>query len=370
MQENEIKVLLQKYQAGQCTETEAAFLENWFAQWNKELPIDLSPDQLAAELQAISGNIPLFRKTTVRPLWLRIAAAASVLVFLSVGLYFFLHRQTARQTAQNQAQDIGPGSNKLILTLGNGKKIDLTTAKNGQIAVQGQTAIRKVSNGQVVYTASAAALPDVQYNTVSAPAGATGALTLADGTKVWLNAASSITFPTIFTGKKRAVKITGEVIIKPAHDPGMPFYASVRNQVTRDIGTEFDINAYDDEPVIKTTLIEGSIQVNAANHSIVLKPGQQSLVSAGKFQVEEGNVSYATAWRDGYIRCGGEDIHAIMRKLARWYNVDVIYEGKISSDGFYGTISRYKNISQALHLLSYSNQVHFKVEGRRVTVTP
>jgi transmembrane sensor len=364
------KALLNKYKGGTATDKEKALVEKWLFSYNNE-PIELSDEKIDQISQEVWSKLPQPAVTTIRrlPVWTKIVAAASVIIALSAALYFIQFNKPTQQIAQNKVQDIGPGSNKLVLTLGNGKKIDLTTAKNGQVAMQGQTAIRKVSNGQVVYAALTADNRQIQYNTVSAPRGGTGVITLSDGTKVWLNAESSITFPTAFKGDRRMVSITGDVIIKPILNAKMPFYTSVRNQTIKDIGTEFDIDAYDNEPVIKTTLIEGSVSIAANGKIVMLKPGQQSVLNDNELAVGPGNIRDATAWRDGELRCDGENIQIIMRMIERWYNVDVVYEGKISADGYYGTISRYKNISQALHMLSYSNQVHFKIEGRRVTVT-
>ncbi len=248
------------------------------------------------------------------------------------------------------------------------KKIDLTAAKNGILALQGQVAINKTQNGQVVYSTANQQNNEIVYNTITTPRGGQYYLVLADGSKVWLNSASSITFPTSFKGDKRLVSFTGNVIFKPVHNAKMPFYASVRGQQTKDIATEFEINAYDDEPVIKTTLLEGSIQVTAKGKSVMLKPGQQSTLQSNNLSVEAGDVKEAFAWRDGLLRCDNDDIQTIMRKISRWYDVDVVYQGKVTNERYLIIISRYKNISQALNMLEYSNTVHFKIEGRRVTV--
>ncbi|EHQ29467.1 FecR family protein [Mucilaginibacter paludis] len=362
------KELLTRYKDGTATDEEKATVEKLLFSYNDD-PLDLSEERYDKIIEEVWDELPKPATTFHRfPAWTKVAAAASVIIGLSAALYFIKLKPT-QQMAQNQVHDIGPGSNKLILTLGNGKKIDLTAAKNGQIAKQGQAAIRKVSNGKVIYAALATGNEEIQFNTVSAPTGGTGAITLSDGTEVWLNAASSITFPTVFKGNCRSVSTTGDVIIKPRRNAKMPFYTTSRGQTTEDFGTEFEINAYDNEPVVKTTLIEGSVSIAANGKKVMLKPGQQSILSGNQLKVEPGNIRNATAWRDGELRCDGENIQTIMRMIERWYDVDVVYEGKISTDGYYGTISRYKNISQALRMLSYSNQVHFKVEGRRITVT-
>jgi len=371
MQQKDIKAILEKVQSGNHTPEDEAIAKYWLHQLKLNEQVDLTESDLDQISQEVWSKLPQPAITPIRrlPVWAKMAAAASIVLALSAGLYLIKFKKSSQQIAQNKVQDIGPGSNKLFLTLSNGKKIDLNSAKIGQVAVQGKAAISKVSNGQIAYTAINNNTQELQYNTVSAPRGGTGAITLSDGTKVWLNAESSITFPTTFKGGRRIVSITGDVIIKPVLNAKIPFYTHVKNQVIKDIGTEFDINAYDNEPVIRTTLIEGSVSIVANGKAVTLKPGQQSILNGDEIKVESANIRDATAWRDGELRCDGENIQTIMRMIERWYNVEVIYQGEISADGYYGTISRYKNISQALHMLSYSNQVHFKVEGRRVTVT-
>lgn len=363
------KELLNKYKDGTCTDEEKALVERLLFSYNED-PLELSEERYDEITNEIWQKLPQPSVTPIRrlPSWTKVAVAASVVMALSAGLYLIRSKKPAAQQQPQVANDIAPGGNKLILTLGNGKKIDLTDAKNGQVALQGQTAITKVSNGQIVYAGSSIENSVIQYNTVSAPRGGQGMISLPDGTKVWLNSSSSVTFPTVFKGSKRIVSFTGNVIFKPVHNEKMPFYASVRGQLTKDIGTEFDINAYDDEPVIKTTLLEGYVQVAAKGRSVNLKPGQQSTLKGNSLKVEDGDIKEAFAWRDGMLRCDNEDIQTVMRKISRWYDVEVVYQGKPTDERYLIIISRYKNITQALHMLEYSNTVHFKIEGRRITV--
>lgn len=362
------KALLYKYKDGTASDAEKALVEKWLFKLN-EGPAEFSDEHIDQISREVWAKLPQPDLTGIRRLsaFSRIAAAASIVLAVGAGLYFLRSTTPATQKPQ-LANDVAPGGNKLILTLGNGKKIDLTAAKNGQVALQGRTVIQKVSSGQIVYAQPTGDNRQVTYNTVTAPRGGQGAITLSDGTKVWLNSASSITFPTAFTGHKRLVSFTGDVIFKPVHNARMPFYASVRGQLTKDIGTEFDINAYDDEPAIKTTLLEGRVQVSGNGGAVNLQPGQQATLLNHKLSVEDGDTAEAFAWRDGLLRCDKEDIRTVMRKISRWYNVDVVYQGRTTGERYLIIISRYKNVSQVLHMLEYSNTVHFKIEGRRVTV--
>ena len=305
-------------------------------------------------------------------LWPRIAAAASILLGLSAGGYFVLQQPGAKQLAHHQQQVIVPGSNKAILTLSGGRQIFLTGAKNGQIAKQGRTVIQKTADGQLVYQAPATADDHtaMTYNTMATPRGGQHWVTLADGSKVLLNAASSLTYPTAFKGNERKVTLTGEAYFEVAHHAAQPFRVSVGGQTIEDIGTHFNINAYGDEPAIKTTLIEGSVRITNDGRDVILKPGQQALLVNNVLTVSEANTEEAIAWKNGYFRFNNEKIGSIMRKLSRWYDVDIAYEGNLSADGLNGTISRDKNISQVLEMLALTKEVHFKVAGRKVTVSP
>jgi len=326
-----------------------------------------------SEKHAILDNIYLLSGTQKHPvyktnkrsfLWLRFAAAASVLIIFSLGLYYTINKKNPNKITQNIKNDIAPGGNRAILTLSSGQQIVLTAAKNGKLAQQGNIVINKIGNGLIayngLYSRAAGGNTRIEYNTVSVPRGGTYALTLADGSKVWLNAQSSITFPTAFNGKERIVRITGEALFEVAHNAEHPFKVQTGKQTIEDIGTTFDVNAYTDEAATQTTLIEGKVKVN----DMFLEPGQQSDGS----HIKTVNTDVITAWKTGNFHFDGEPIQAVMRQLARWYDIDVSYQGEPTKDLFYADISRNCNISAVLKLLESTNGVHFNVEGRRVTV--
>jgi len=363
--------LVLRYLRKETNETESREIEDWLAEnpENRTFMERLQSEQgLAEELQFFDDNgkgeawASIQRNTRQRrSSWPRIAAAASILICLSLGGYFLLHKHPAQQVAQNKIYDIAPGGNKAILTLFNGQKVSLTDAKNGNIAQQSGTQIKKAQNGQVVYLATnGGKATEVTYNTISTPRGGKWQLTLSDGSRVWLNAASSITFPTAFTGKNRIVKLSGEALFEVVHNAKAPFKVQTEKQMIEDVGTTFDVNAYSDELVTETTLIEGKVKVN----NMFLEPGQQS----DGIHVKTVDPQKYTAWASDDFYFENDNIQTIMRQLSRWYNIQVSYEGNITTNIFTAQISRAKNISAVLHILENTKGVHFKIEGRRLTV--
>jgi ferric-dicitrate binding protein FerR (iron transport regulator) len=383
MDEQRIRLQWQRYLDGETTKEEAEELLRElalpFRQELAEQLLEASFDKQSVEqelsgekqqqmLSAIFGH----KEKNVRRLYVRIAAAASVLIALSVGGYFILHRQQPKeQVAVILKNDIAPGSNKAVLTLANGKKIVVTGAANGTLATQAGMVVNKTAAGRISYEAGnkAAANGEVLMNTLSTQMGGETSLTLADGTEVKLDAGSSITYPVAFNGKERRVTVTGQVWFKVRHKAEQPFFVNAVDQTTRDIGTEFNISAYPGEPV-KTTLIEGSIEVSSKFHTqpYRLMPGQQAITAANRLSVGEDDADEAAAWVTGSFKFNNENIHTIMEKIKRWYDIDIAYEPGVTDEGITGFSSRYKNISKVLYSLSYGGKVHFKIEGRRVTV--
>lgn len=354
------RVLLEKYKSGLCSEEERILLENWFYHLEADKQVDLSEEDLIWLKDEMWGTI--IRKTPAKKLvtfWPRITAAASILIACSIGGYFIVHRvqQPAQQLVQN---DIAPGHSQATLTLANGQRIVLTRGLKGKLAVQNSTVISATQNA-ITYDADRSE-DKFSYNTLTTARGEQSPypLILSDGTKVWLNSASSITFPTAFNGNVRIVKVTGEALFEVKHNAGQPFKVQTAKQTIEDIGTIFDVNAYSDEPVTRTTLIEGKVKVN----NLTLIPGQQT---DGK-NIKTVNTEIFTAWKDGNFHFEGDNIQSVMRQLSRWYNIDVTYRGSITDEVFFGDISRNRNISAALKLLQNTKGVSFKIEGRRVTI--
>jgi len=319
------------------------------------------------EIFAGISDVP---QTAVRRLtsWPRIAASAAIILLTGAGLFYYKNRPVANQQSSLVKQDIKPGGNKAYLTLANGKKIALIEAQNGALAKQGTITINKTLDGQVVYTAAATAAQNselVTYNAIETPRGGQYRLTLADGTKVWLNAASSIKYPVAFAGNERKVEITGNVYFEVEHNAAKPFRVVCNGQIVEDLGTHFNINAYSDENAVKTTLLEGSVKVSSAGEAKILKPGEQAQLVRGNILVAQVNVDEVVAWKNGLFDFKDADIETVMRQLSRWYDVDIEYRGKISEALFTGKLYREVNVSQVLDMLSYF-KVHFKIENNGV----
>lgn len=385
MNKTSIKKLLRKYRAGTCSADEIIVLESWYLSKARETGDEIDEVSLMLAQQRIEESIKKntgisLRSNKIVRLWPRIAAAASILIFLCTGFYFLIHKRSVKQTTRTANYDVAPGDNRAILTT-NGKRIVLDETKSGLIVNHGNLAITKASDGLVVYRSTSAgnrAGSVMLYDTLTIPRGGQHQLLLADGTKIWLDADTKFRYPEQFTGKERLVElISGEAYFEVVHNSAKPFRVKVKNQVIEDLGTHFNINAYDDESAIRTTLVEGSIRLKlnmpssvSGKKDVVLEPGQQAIVGSGMstLTLKAVDTEEALAWKNGYFRFNNEKIQSVMRKLSRWYDIDVQFAGKTSDEGYYGHISRYKNISEVLKMLEQTKGIHFKIEGRRVTV--
>lgn len=308
-----------------------------------------------------------------RKLWISIsAAAAAILIITGIGLLFIKDQQKPQHLANIIKNDIAPGKNTATLTLDNGRKIVLSAANKGQLASEAGIVISKTADGQVVYSVkNQESGANTRIHMLSTAKGETYRLRLPDQSEVWLNASSSVKFPASFASQKvRQVELTGEAYFEIAKDKAHPFIVKTNQQEVQVLGTHFNINSYPDKNNTTTTLLEGSLRVlNNAQQAEIIKPGEQSLLQADHhIIISPADIRNAMAWKNGYFRFRNEPIEDIMKKIIRWYDIDVTYEGKVSNEKFSGNISRNKNISEVLNMLSYSNAVKFKVDGRRVTV--
>ncbi|RLJ80250.1 FecR family protein [Pedobacter alluvionis] len=307
----------------------------------------------------------------LRKLWISIAAAA-VLLVIGGSLIYHSNQPQPQNIVNIIRNDIAPGKNTATLTLDNGKKIVLSAANEGKLASEAGIVISKTADGQVVYTVKdGKTAAGTHIHTLSTAMGETYRLRLPDQSEVWLNASSSIKFPASFASAKlREVELTGEAYFQIAKDKTHPFIVKTNLQEVQVLGTHFNINSYADHHTTVTTLLEGSVQVsNHAEQGKIIKPGEQSIVQDGQpIAVAPADIKNVMAWKNGYFRFRNESIKEVMAKIIRWYNIDVVYTGKVTDEKFNGNISRQKNISEVLTMLSYSNDVKFKVEGRRVTV--
>lgn len=305
-----------------------------------------------------------------RKLWPRIAAAASLLLVIGAGLLFYKHSRPGTEVQFTYQNDIPPGQYKATLTLANGQTVALSSAKKELIASNQF----HYSDGSPI---TGSGRSQAGLNTIKTPNGGQYTVTLPDGTRVWLNAASSLKFPAHFSDEVRKVELTGEgyfevakVTVKGKNKLAQrqPFIVYTDQQQVEVLGTHFNINAYANEVNVKTTLVEGSVRVSAGSDQVMLIPGQQARLNGRDLKVMPANLEDDLAWKNGYFRFNDESIESVMRKLSRWYNLDVQYQGSVSNESFNGKISRNNNISQVLNALESTKTVHFKIEGRRITV--
>jgi len=380
MNKEQAQELLEKYRLGICTPREKALLERWYQEEAGRQPIPESPEDPLQEEQLIWNRIveelPQVGKVRRIKQWYPVSAAAAILVFICVGLYIGLHKAPVQQITNNRPlkNDIAPGGNKAILTLSSGKKIELNSMNNGLLATENATEIKKTADGKIIYTAEGTAYgTPVVYNTVTTPRGGQFGIVLPDGSKVFLNAASSLRYPTAFNGNERKVELTGEAYFEVAHNAAKPFKVSSNGQTVEVLGTHFNINAYNDEAVIKTTLLEGAVRISKDGQQAILKPGDQAqlanLMSDAKITITQVDTENAVAWKNGLFVFDGDKIEHIMRMISRWYNVDVDYNGEKPDDEFGGTVSRFNNVSEVLKALQLTGKVHFRIENNKITVS-
>ena len=325
---------------------------------------------------------PIIKMYPLKRRWVR-TAAASILLILGAATYWFLVRtpKTDRVTVNKPViiKDISPGGNKAVLTLADHSTIVLDSAASGKLAQQGRTAIIKSKEGRLEYRPAGGAGgkdgANVSYNMLSTPRGGQYQLVLPDGSKVWLNAASSIRYPTAFSGPARQVDITGEAYFEIAKDAHRPFTVRVGSPAgekgeVRVLGTQFNVNAYSDEPAVRTTLLEGAVKVTKGAAAATLKPGEQAeLQQSGAFRIiPDADVDQTMAWKNGHFFLKEADIRTVMRQIERWYDVEVVFEDDIR-DKFYVDMSRNTNVSNVFRILESTGLVHFRIDGKKIIVT-
>jgi transmembrane sensor len=385
-----ISALIEKYQSGTATPEELRQLNEWYHSFDDDL-VEVAAEN--AEDQQIKERIKhRLMQTIQQPVqkkqwgkW-RIPAAASIFLIAASAIYFlFLQPSSPKQNAAQKNivspvlnNDVAPGGNKALLTLADGSTIILDSVTNGVISTQGNIAVQKLDNGLLAYTINGKTVTENDeafYNTITTPRGGQYQITLSDGTKVWLNAASSIRFPVVFKGTERRVTVTGETYFEVAHNSAMPFKIKVVSSEVEVIGTHFNINAYDDEASIKTTLLEGKVKVSVpaidgAGTARFLSPGQQSSVNKnGNINIQNSvDTEEAVAWKNGRFQFKSADLKSILRQIARWYDVEVQYKGNVDLH-FSGQLTRSDNVSKVFEKLKLTGEVNFKVEGKKIIVS-
>jgi len=382
----EFLILYEKNLSGKCTPEEKQLLEAYHDEiampddkWDKSMG---SKQQLYnilnAKLHESMGSANNNRRFTKQYNWLK--WAAGLLIFFSVSLFFWKQKQhTTPYSALTKVQPvvIRPGGNKAYLTTSNGVIITLNGIKNGKLLAQSGTQINKLKDGLLEYSGQQpgneqSSADENAYNILNVPRGGEYQLVLADGTKVWLNSASSLKYPVSFNGKERVVELSGEAYFEVVKNDAKPFKVLVNGVTVQDLGTHFNIMGYTDEKEVKTTLLEGAVKLINQGHEAFLKPGEQGMLNAQQtgFNIKDVDVDDVVAWKNGLFAFNDEDIQTIMRRISRWYDVDVVFPAQFKRKNFGGTISRFKDVNDVLNALQLTGSIHFKIEGRRITVMP
>ncbi|HTH31271.1 MAG TPA: FecR domain-containing protein [Lacibacter sp.] len=388
-QQKQIQIL-DRYLAGTATETEQQHVEEWLEsnatennQWQQmdenERVLYLSSLQQKILSTINQSDVRVYKINTNiqrrRNIWRMVAAACIITVISSLVYLSFIRQESIEPFVAVASNDIkAPESNRAVITLANGKRIYLDSTGTGTLVMQPNVHIIKNEQGEVVYQKSDdTQQSEVTYNSLFNPRGSKViTIALSDGTKVWLNSESSLRYPTAFTGHTREVEIIGEAYFEVAHDAAKPFFVKKRDVNVQVLGTHFNVNAYDDERAIKVTLLEGSVRVHQTTtdnkQSIVIKPGQQTIALNGQLSTINGlDLDEVMAWKEGWFIYTNTDLSTIMRQMARWYDVELVYQDKIM-DKYTVNISREVPISKLFQFIEMSGGVHFLMEGKKVIV--
>lgn len=372
-----LKDLIQRYLKGNTTPEEASALHEWYDSFDDSevsLPMEPGEDRQLLEQRLLNRLRPVMQpEERVKPLrYRRYLVAASVIILIGVAgiaglqLRFSSHKKNIIAT-NLPAKEVQPANKKALLTLADGSTIALDDAANGALGKQGGASIIKNTKGQLSYQADEAG-GAVVYNTLTVPRGGQFQLILPDGTKVWLNSASSLRYPTAFRGADRKVILQGQAYFEIAGKASQPFKVQANEMEVVVLGTRFDMMAYADEPTINATLLDGKIKVQDQ----ILRPGQQAVLALAGHQltVKEADVNKIMAWKNGLFVFNNMDLPTILREIARWYDVEIVYNTAPGKELYGGGISRNLNLSAVLHVLEENGTNHFKIDGNKVIVLP
>lgn len=366
MEPQELNELFKKYDAGTLSDREKRLLEAWYNQYATENRGRLDHEELEKRLKSVANKIPVhYQREKIQTVYYRIAIAASILIAISISIWSYYHRaETESQIAQNK---ILPGGNKAVLTLSDGQKINLSETQAGIIL-----------KDDIIYYEDGSTVSDpeeqkeqIAFLELTTPPGGTYQITLADGTKVWLNASTTLKYPSQFSDQAREVYITGEGYFEVMPDANKPFKVSSRGQDVEVIGTAFNVSAYEGEPEVKTTLVEGTVKIVNSESGTTnrLHPGEQSTIVNGNTHIAPVDVSAYTAWKDGLFRYNDQSLEAILRNVSRWYQVEIVYKNdSLKEERFVGMVSRYDDISIVLGILEEVGNASFTIEGHTVIV--
>jgi ferric-dicitrate binding protein FerR (iron transport regulator) len=363
----------------ECVQTGRLFTE---AQEREKYDQEINMAELWPKMVSRGLPTPAFElKPSNKRTWMSVAAVLLVIAILG-GTYWWLQpgstaTQTISTTTDNRnPNDLSPATRHATLTLADGSKILLDSAHRGELAKEGKTTVTREADGGVVYKTTAADEP-VLYNTLTVPRGSDVVhITLADGTKVWLNAASSLRYPVVFDARERKVEITGEGYFEVAHNAAAPFTVTKDEVAVAVLGTHFNVNAYEANGQVKVTLLQGAVKVSVHNPQgatdKILAPGQQAVVNKGAaITVDKtADESLVMAWKNGMFSFKKTNIDEIVRQLERWYDVSIEYDPALKDLDFNGQISRYNHAAKVLEKLAATQSIHYRIDNRKIYVTP
>jgi transmembrane sensor len=362
MEEREIQALLIKYAEGKCTEEEKVLVESAYLLENERYTDELSKEAIAGDLAEVFRELP--RPVRKIQMWPKIAAAACIVLALGIGLYVFRNSNSSAKKTDSYTNLISPGKNTATLTLASGKVIQLAGSKAGVV----------INASQFTYDDGTriGSNNEAGYQTISTPNGGQYKIVLPDGSRIMLNAATTLRFPSNFHGlPTRTVELKGEAYFEVAKDKHHPFLVTAGDQKVEVLGTHFNIASYSEQPEIKTTLIEGSVKVSSIKSGLTkqLSPGQQATFSGNTINIQDIDVDDAVAWKNGYFMFNYESLEEVMVKISRWYDIDVQYDdATVKSTIFFGTISKFESITKVLNMLERTKKVKFQVDGRIIKV--
>lgn len=378
MNRDRARKLIERYHKGLANAEEKAWIENWYLDESRkqEFPDEGSnflylKDEIWSNTLERSGLAikPTSKRLTM---WTRIAAAAVIFIALGTALYFFTGGDRQQPNDLTVAADVSPGRNKAILTLANGKKIVLNDVAKGEISKQSGISVSKSDDGELIYTViDEEKSAESTINTIATPKGGQYTVILSDGTRVMLNSASSLSFPSSFKSKDRRVELNGEAYFEVAGNKLRPFRVVSGMQTVEVLGTHFNVNAYADEQTIRTTLLEGAVKVFTPKGSALIEPGEQVVanrLTMNAMVKRDVNTAKEISWINGVFSFEGDDLKSVMRQIARWYDVDVVYAGPLNDDKYFGEISRNSRLSEVFKILEFNN-VQFEVNGKTVKVS-
>nr|WP_199079737.1 FecR family protein [Pedobacter sp. ASV19] len=369
MLETQAELLLSKYKQGTCTAEELALLETWYQSSTFTQP-EFAAGEISEAKISVWNNLPINIVSNKWKLWPRLSIAASLLIGLCLGTYYFT-------TSKNQVnkisslEQIAAGGTKATLILANGKRISLTSIPTGKVASLPGVTITKTNEGQLVYQVDGQQPgKQAEYNTIETPVGGTYQVNLPDGTKIWLNAGSSLKYPTVFAANERRVELLGEGYFEVTHNPEKPFIVkTARHQEVKVFGTHFNLSAYANDQIFTTTLYEGKVMVSNGQNEVVLKPFQQASLQNGSLRIAEVSDADGMSWKNDQFAFQNQALENILKTFERWYDVEFICPQELRTITFSGKISRQKTLKQALNIIDKEGTIHFKHEGRRIWVT-